>query len=126
MALRGTVLLSLVLGLMSPCVGLAQSSGVEEIVVTGSRLKEYDPVQTPQVTLRKRADNLVTEVTVICDTRDLSQRKAELKATLRNMIRAAGKDSGIALGLGDEIVGAFDDTMLDKVIVPDNKADTSR
>jgi hypothetical protein len=105
---------------------LAQSSGVEEIVVTGSRLSEYDPVQTPQVTLRKRADNLITLVTVVCDTRDQSQRREELKATLRNMIRAAAQNPAVALGLGDEVVGAFDETMLDQVIVPDAKADTSR
>ncbi len=105
---------------------LAQSSGVEEIVVTGSRLSEYDPVQTPQITLRKRADNLITQVTVICDTRDISQRHEELKSTLRNMIRAAAQDRGITLGVGGEVVGAFDETMLDVVIVPDAKADTSR
>src|SRR6185437_6999939 len=96
------------------------------LVVTGTRMSEYDPVQTPQVTLIKRADNLVTKVTVICDTRELSQRREELKSTLRNMIRAAGKDSRITLGVGDEVVGAFDETMLDEVIVPDTKADTSR
>src|SRR3954447_4321558 len=110
------------------CAGIvrAQSSGVEEVVVTASRLSEYDPNQTPQVTLRKRADNLITAVTVVCDTRDQSQRRNELKQTLRNMIRAAATDKTIKLGLGDEVVGAFDESMLDAVIVPDAKADTSR
>ncbi len=101
------------------------SQGVEEIVVTGSRMGEYDPVQTPQTVLHRRADNLITNVTVVCDTRELSQRKEELRATLRNMIRAAAQDKRIALGVGDEVVGAFDETMLDQVIVPDRKADTS-
>lgn len=104
----------------------AATQGLEEIVVTASRLKEYDPAETPQVTLRKRADNLITAVTVTCDTRDQSQRRAELRATLRNMIRAAGPDRTIALGIGDEVVGAFDESMLDSVIVPDARADTSR
>jgi hypothetical protein len=104
----------------------AQPSALQEIVVTASHMNEYDPVQTPQVTLRKRADNLITKVTVVCDTRDLSQRREELKATLRNMIRAAGRDSQISLGVGEEIVGVFDETMLDQVIVPDAKVDTSR
>ncbi len=102
------------------------SSGVEELVVTAEKRGEYDPLQTPQTVLHKRADNLITKVTVICDTRELSQRKDELRATLRNMIRAAGQDKRIALGVGEEVVGAFDETMLDTVIVPDRKADTSR
>ncbi len=104
----------------------AQSSGVEEIVVTASRLSEYDPNQTPQVTLHKRADNLITAVTVVCDTRDQSQGRNELKQTLRNMIRAAANDRTVKLGLGSEVVGVFDESMLDAVIVPDAKADTSR
>jgi hypothetical protein len=98
---------------------------VEEIVVTGSRVTEYDPVKTPFVTLGKRADNLITAVRVVCDTRDLSQRKQELKATLRNMIKAA-PGAGVELGLeGEEVIGRFDDTMLDAVIHPDGKPDTS-
>jgi hypothetical protein len=106
--------------------GLARAQAVEELVVTGSRLAEYDPNQTPQVTLHRRADNLITAVTVVCDTRDQSQRRAELKATLRNMIRAATADHRIALGVGSEVVGKFDEGMLDTVIMPDAKTDTSR
>lgn len=103
----------------------AQGQGVEEIVVTGSRLSEYDANQTPQVTLRKRADNLITAVTVVCDTRDESQRKTELKATLRNMIKAAAQDKRIALAVGEEVLGDFDETMLETVIVKGGKPDTS-
>ena len=102
----------------------ARQSGLEEIVVT-ARLSEYDPVKTPYVTLNKRADNLITAVRVVCDTRDPSQRKLELKATLRNMIKAAA-GSGVELGLeGQEVIGRFDETMLDAVIQPDGKPDTS-
>ena len=104
----------------------AQNAGVEEVVVTGSRLQEYDANQTPFVVMKKRADNLITVVKVVCDTRDLSERRAELKATLRNLIKAAQQDKTITLGVGDEIVGVFDETMLDAVIEPDAKADTSR
>lgn len=106
--------------------GPAAAQGVEEIVVTASRLTEYDPAQTPSITLAKRADNLITKVTVICDTRDQSQRRSELKSTLRNLIRAAAQDKSITLGIGDEVVTAFDESMLDAVIEPDAKADTSR
>jgi hypothetical protein len=103
----------------------ADTTAVEEVVVTGARMTEYDPVQTPHIALVHRADNLMTSVKVICDTRDQSQRRAELKATLRNMIKAAASDPNIALGVGEEVVGSFDDTMLDAAIKPDAKADTS-
>ena len=63
-----------VLAALLASVADAQPSGIQEIVVTGSRMSEYDPVQTPQVTLRKRADNLITKVTVVCDTRDQSSQ----------------------------------------------------
>lgn len=102
----------------------AQNSGVEEIVVTAS-LRDYDAMETPHVALKRRADNLITEVKVVCDTRDLSQRREELKSTLRAMIKAAGPGSGIELGLGDQVVGRFDAGMLDAVIRPDVRADTS-
>lgn len=101
-------------------------SQVGEIVVTAQRrISEYDPQQTPHVTLTRRADNLITEVRVVCDTRDPSQRRAELKETLRNMVRSAGAGQEITLGLGDDIVGTFDPSMLDAVIEPDRKSDTS-
>ncbi len=103
----------------------AQESGADEIVVTGSRLTEYDQVKTPHVTLRKRADNLVTVVRVVCDTRDLSQRRQELETTLRNMIKAA-PGAGVELGLDNEdVIGRFDETMLDAVIRPDSRPDSS-
>eukprot|EP01030_Chromulinospumella_sphaerica_P019271 gene19271-19153_t len=58
---------------------LAQEGEVGEVVVTGSRISEYDANQTPHVVLRRRADNLIVEVVVVCDTRDASQRREELK-----------------------------------------------
>jgi hypothetical protein len=104
---------------------LAQDGDVGEIIVTAERREEFDAGSTPVVVLRRRADNLIVQVTVICDTRDISQRREELKTTLRNLIRAAAKNPGVELGLGSEIVGAFDETMLDTVIGPAAKADTS-
>lgn len=103
----------------------AQESGAEEIVVTGSRLAEYDQVKTPYVTLRKRADNLVTVVRVVCDTRDVSQRQQELETTLRNMIKAA-QGGGVELGVDhDDVIGRFDESMLDTAIRPDSRPDSS-
>jgi hypothetical protein len=100
------------------------AASVGEIVVTAVK-RGYDPGGTPNVVLVRRADNLITEVKVVCDTRDPSLRRNELKETLPAMIRTAGRSGTISLGVGDEVLGAFDETMLDKVIAPDTKADTS-
>jgi hypothetical protein len=99
---------------------------VEEVVVTAERLEEYNPQRTPAVTMPKRADNLITIITVICDTREDAQRKTELKATLRNLIRAAAQDKSIALGLGDEVISNLDETMFDAIIGAAQKPDTSQ
>ncbi|MDO9224025.1 MAG: hypothetical protein Q7U20_09995 [Caulobacter sp.] len=123
---KASVALAVAFLLSSGSSALTQETGFAEIVVTASRITEYDPLKTPHVVLIRRADNLITQLTVVCDTRDESLRKAELKATLLALIRAAGPGSGIELGLGEEIVGRFDASMLDAVIVPDRKPDTSR
>lgn len=123
---KATAAIAFALLLASGSSALTQESGAEEVVVTASRITEYDPLQTPHVVLVRRADNLITKLTVVCDTRDQSQRVAELKATLRALIKAAGPGSGIELGLGDEVVGRFDASMLDAVISPDRKPDTSQ
>jgi hypothetical protein len=105
---------------------LAQEGEVGEVIVTASRISEYDATETPHVVLRKRADNLLVEVNVVCDTRDASQRRAELKATFKNLIAAAAKDPSIELGLGEEVVGRIDETMIDTLIGPAGRPDTSQ
>jgi hypothetical protein len=111
--------------LLATSGALAQDGQVGELIVTASRIEEFDAGSTPAVVLRKRADNLIVEITVVCDTRDVSQRREELKTTLRNLIRAAAKNPAVELGLGSEVVGVFDETMLDTVIGPVSKPDTS-
>ena len=97
---------------------------VETVVVTGSRMSE-DAEYNPHVTLTHRADHLVTRVEVICDTRDPIKRKEELRQTLRAMITEARGSKSISLSVGEDILTEFTDKMLDKVIAPDSKADTS-
>lgn len=109
----------------APAQDAVTAQGQQEVVVTGARMTDYDPQYIPHVSLIRRADNLITKVRVVCDTRDLTQRKNELKATLREMIRTAAATPSISLGLGDEIVGDFNESMFDEVIVPDSKEDTS-
>jgi hypothetical protein len=101
----------------------AAQEQVETVVVTSSRIG-YDG-DAPNVTLPQRADHLITKVRVVCDTRDLDKRKEELRQTLRGMIGEAKGTSSISLSVGDELLIDFTEKMLDKVIVPDSKADTS-
>jgi type IV pilus biogenesis protein CpaD/CtpE len=103
-------------------IALAQDEAANEVVVTAEK-REVNEARTPHVVLMRRADNLITEVKVVCDTRDPTQRVNELKATLRNMIK--GSNGQIELGVGDVLVGRFDATMLDRVITPQLRADTS-
>jgi hypothetical protein len=103
----------------------AQETGVDEIVVTGSRITrggyddEGDSNQPPYVQVVRRADNLIVTVRVVCDTRDDGQRLSELRQTLANMGRAAHQNTAIELGVGGEVVGRFDPHGLDSLIVPD-------
>ncbi|MCC6920393.1 MAG: hypothetical protein IT548_14440 [Alphaproteobacteria bacterium] len=101
--------------------------GDEEIVVTAQRAQYSDYSDTPHVSLARRADNIITTVTVVCDTRDEKQREQELRDTLRSLISAASREGSITLSVGDDILVDFNDTMLDKVIIPDTeKTETSK
>jgi len=98
------------------------SAQVEEVVVTGQRVDEG----APHIFLIKRADHLITKVRVTCDTRDLNQRREELKATLRNMIKAAAQTQTISLGLGDQVLGELSEANFDDIIEPDTRPDTNQ
>lgn len=103
-----------------------EGTGVEEVVVTGSRLSDYDVDSTPAVTVIRRADNLVVAVKVVCDTREKAQRLDELKQTIRNILKEAARDPRIALGQdSDDVIAGFDEAGLDDMISADAKPDTS-
>jgi len=102
---------------------LGARAQVETVIVTGSRVHDED--DAPHLSITKRADHVITEISVTCDTRELSQRRTELKETLRNMIRAAGGTSTISLGIGDKIVLDLSESNFDSIIEPDSRADTS-
>lgn len=107
-----------------PVAAVAESA-LETVVVTGSRLSEYDAAVIPHVVLKRRADNIIMSVRVACDTRDKDQRLAEMKETLRGLMRsAAGKN--ITLGVTtDDIVRDLTERMFDDLITPDSRPDTS-
>ena len=103
----------------------AQDTDVSEIVVTGSRLMDYEPTETPAIVLKRRADNILTSIEVTCDTRDFAQRKAELKATLQALVKGAAA-AGIELAVeDDDVVRKFNPGELDDIIRAATKVDTS-
>lgn len=119
--------------LMLPGVGAAQDeTQVDEIVVTGSRIRGYDgdgiAQMPPAVTVTRRADNLIVSVQVVNDTRDAVARRNELIQTLRNMVRAARSQPAIALSVEDDgQLVAFTDDMLSTLTlgVDSGRSDTS-
>jgi hypothetical protein len=100
----------------------AAMAQVEEVVVTAERRDDG----APHIFVMKRADHVITKVRVTCDTRDLNQRKEELKATLREMIKSAASSKTISLGLGDSVLGELNEGNFDQIIEPDARADTSK
>jgi hypothetical protein len=106
-------------------LALAQDTSVAEIVVTGSRMQDYEPTETPAIVLKRRADNIITSIEVTCDTRDLIQRRQELKTTLQALVKNAAA-AGIELAVeDDDVVRKFDVTDLDSIIRAATKVDTS-
>jgi hypothetical protein len=133
---------SIIAGVLSlaalwPAAALAQAdSNVGEIVVTASRINGGDDdspaslaMRQPHVVVFHRADNLIVNLQVECDTRDQSERIAELKATLRNVAGAATADGTIELGVQDEDAGVvvpFRIEALETMLSPGARVDTSR
>lgn len=77
----------------------AQEAVLEEVVVTGSRMIEWDPDDIPAVQLFRRADNLIASVRVVNDTREAAGRRSELTQTLRAMARQAAGRADIDLSI---------------------------
>lgn len=120
----------MVLAAAAAFAGVAAAQDNAEIVVTAARYMSDDggqaPVVIPHVTLTRRADNLVTQVRVICDTRDAQLRDQEMRQTLRDMIAAAAASGGaITLSVGDTVLTPFEEGMIAGAIYPEGRPDTS-
>lgn len=100
------------------------NSSVDEIVVTAAKRDDGEGGGVPGVFVARRADNLLMEIRIVCDTRDAGQRLNELRQTLRNLIRGQRPPS-IALGVGEGMVGTFDEAAIDDVITGGGRPDTS-
>lgn len=123
----------------SAAPALAQrSSNLGEIVVTAEKLErpnrgygggEEAAPERPHVVAFRRADNLIVELQVECDTRDNSDRLSEIKSTLKNVIAAAGADGAIELGVQDADAGVvvpFKVESLDALLGAGARPDTSQ
>jgi len=125
-----TVLLGLAVLIVTIDAAAAQ---LDTVVVTAMKRDSFGgaPSETlpanepPHLFVLKRADHLITRVRVTCDTRDFAQRRAELKDTLRNMIRSAAGTATISLGVGDTIVVDLSESDFDDLINGDMRPDTS-
>lgn len=106
----------------------AQDEGyVEEIVVTGSRMIDWDADDIPVIQLARRADNLIVAVTVVNDTRDATERRNEVTQTLRSMARAAAARPDIDLSIEDDgvLIPFTEDMVSTLTLGSDGRVDTS-
>ncbi len=92
----------------------AAAQGLEEIVVTGSRIQAR---HIPATSIKRHADFLLLNVEVSNDSRGYKTRREEILATLRSMLAAASQDKSIELSVirDDNVVLPLklDDTTLD-------------
>lgn len=109
---RMLIVAGLVLAFLAPALAAAaqDSSQVGEFVVTAERRTQqlqnvpvavsgyagstYAPTAQPHVVVFHRADNLISYVQVVCDTREPSARLSELQATFANLFAAAAQSGG--------------------------------
>jgi hypothetical protein len=110
----------------------------QEVIVTGQRRalgysetryagdREIVATGRPVIVLKRTADFVVLPVRIVGDTRDLKQRRDDLKATIRNAIELAGK-SGVELAVGDYVVKPLTlGNYGDLVFVGDGRPDTDQ
>ena len=109
------------LGAARACFG----QGVEEVIVTGSRIDEGGGL--PGTFLRKTGDFLLLQVNVRNDTREAAARKEEIYATLRNALANANRDGTIELSVVDDndLVIALKVDSATVVLSPGDRPDTS-
>jgi hypothetical protein len=71
----------------------------DEIVVTGSRISDYERDIIPVIYLSKRADFMVVEVSVESDSREAKLRREEVTKTLEAIAERADRDDRVELGV---------------------------
>lgn len=119
--------------LCCPQALLAQSAGLDEIVVTASRLSDYDRVTTPVIHLKKQPDYMLISTNIESDSRSATLRAEEIEASLASLSKRAAKTDNIELGLtrtietGDDEIEYVVPFTLDEVVISNGyRPDTSR
>ena len=93
-----------------PCwaqAGNDGETGLEEIIVTGSRMLDWEPDIIPAIKLVKRADFMIQKIRIVNDTRKEDQRADEIYETIFAMLAAAKKSSTFTLGTGEDVFVAL-------------------
>jgi hypothetical protein len=105
----------------------AAPAAAQEIVVTGTRLAQYESLQIPHVFMTRRADFAIFSLVVRSDTRDESERLGELREALRGL-QSRARDGAVTLALVDDDVGivrAFTMAGAEELIRADHRPDSS-
>jgi len=105
-------------------VPAAAQDMLETVVVSGYRSSDSGSV--PHVVYIRRADHLITTITVTDDTRDTGMRLREMRDTLHSLIQQAASSKNISLSVEGPVLRAFDESLLFKVLRPDSRPDTSK
>lgn len=126
--MKKSVLLLSLFAAITAGAAIAQDGSLETVMVTGTRVSDSDGGGgIPYVVVTRRADHLVTSITVEDDTRDAGLRTKEMRETLQAVIREAKRDSRISLSVQrDGILKDFTESLIDIYINPGNRPDTSR
>jgi hypothetical protein len=81
---------------LSTCGIAYAQEGLEEVIVTGSRV---EGTRIPATSLKRQADFLLLKVEISNDSRDYKTRREEIYTTLRALQAAAEKDKTIELSI---------------------------
>ncbi len=93
--LGGRILLSI---LTMVVFGTAFAQG-DEVIVTGSRISDYESDNIPFVHLKKTPDFMIQQAYVESDSRDFSVRRKEVNATLKALVAKAKSNKSVELAL---------------------------
>lgn len=93
----------------------AQDNSLGEVIVTASRIEQDDYERDmPIIGLRRTADFLVYEATIMGDTRDPKQRASEIRQMLKKTVEMA-KQYGVSLAYGDYNITPLTTNNLDDI-----------